>query len=94
MKRFFLLFMMGGLSILLIVSETKMTSAALSCANERNHVQRGSTRVEGVSIFTAGLTTILAVREFRGTVTGLSDLADKRVATISGSTSSQYLIER
>ncbi|MBV7338109.1 transporter substrate-binding domain-containing protein [Chloroflexi bacterium TSY] len=46
-----------------------------------------------IANFTAGLTTLLAVRELRGTVTGLSDLADKRVATIVGSTSSQYLIE-
>ena len=44
-----------------------------------------------VAQFTASLTTALAVQELRGAISTVADLPGKRVATVAGSTSSDYL---
>ncbi|MEI6633698.1 MAG: transporter substrate-binding domain-containing protein [Chlamydiota bacterium] len=51
--------------------------------------------VGGCLIFTyltASVTTHLTLRELRGAITGPSDLPGKRVATVKGSTASDYLV--
>ncbi len=47
-----------------------------------------------VSAFTASLTTELTVQQITGSIHGVSDLVDKRVVTVRGSTAGQYLTDR
>lgn len=47
-----------------------------------------------VSAFTASLTTELTVRQIQGNIRGVSDLVDKRVVTVQGSTAAAYLTDR
>ena len=47
-----------------------------------------------VSMFTATVTTELTVQQITGTIRGVSDLVDKRVVTVEGSTAARYLTDR
>jgi polar amino acid transport system substrate-binding protein len=47
-----------------------------------------------VSMFTASLTTELTVQQITGGINGVSDLADKRVVTVEGSTAATFLTGR
>lgn len=47
-----------------------------------------------VSTFTASLASDLTVEQISGNIRGVSDLVDKRVVTVNGSTAARYLTER
>ncbi|RLT28162.1 MAG: hypothetical protein DWI48_01325 [Chloroflexi bacterium] len=47
-----------------------------------------------VSTFTASLASDLTVEQISGNIRGVSDLTDKKVVTVSGSTAARYLTDR
>jgi len=47
-----------------------------------------------VSMFTATVTTELTVQQIQGSIRGVSDLVDRRVVTVEGSTAARYLTDR
>jgi polar amino acid transport system substrate-binding protein len=47
-----------------------------------------------IAFFTAAVTSALTVQQLRGDISGPDDLPGKRVATVRGSTSAQYLTQR
>ena len=52
------------------------------------------TGIAFVAYFTAVITTAMTVQRLQGDINGPDDLPGKRVATVAGSTSEKYLIER
>jgi polar amino acid transport system substrate-binding protein len=52
------------------------------------------TSVVFIAYFTAAVTSSLTVQQLRGEITGPDDLPGKRVASVRGSTSAQYLRQR
>lgn len=52
------------------------------------------TGIAFVAYFTAIITASMTVQQLQGDIAGPNDLAGKRIATVAGSTSQKYLIER